>query len=161
MRFFLDTEFYERPGSLQLISIGIVSESGEEFYVENADFIWGDCDSQWLHENVKPHLRGGSWAASYEDIGDMVQSYVRSTTPDNKPPEFWAYFSAHDWVALCWTFGDMSQHPKGWPMFCLDLKQDLYHMGNPPVPPPTGVEHHALEDARWLREAWFHVYRTP
>src|SRR5690349_17532726 len=35
MRYFLDTEFIERPGTIDLISIGIVSEDRREFYAES------------------------------------------------------------------------------------------------------------------------------
>ncbi len=38
-------------------------------------------------------------------------------------PEFYAYYSAYDWVAFCWIFGKMIDLPKGFPMYCRDLKQ--------------------------------------
>lgn len=55
MRFFLDTEFYEEPGKLNLISLGLVSETGREYYAE-ADFNPQACND-WVRENVFPHLR--------------------------------------------------------------------------------------------------------
>ncbi len=38
-------------------------------------------------------------------------------------PEFWAYYADYDWVVFCQLFGTMMDLPKGFPMYCLDLKQ--------------------------------------
>lgn len=38
-------------------------------------------------------------------------------------PEFYAYYADYDWVAFCWLFGKMIDLPKGFPMYCRDLKQ--------------------------------------
>jgi hypothetical protein len=40
-------------------------------------------------------------------------------------PEFYAYFADYDWVVFCWLFGRMIDLPKGFPMYCRDLKQML------------------------------------
>jgi hypothetical protein len=40
-------------------------------------------------------------------------------------PEFYAYYADYDWVAFCSLFGSMIQLPKGFPMYCKDLKQTL------------------------------------
>lgn len=37
MKYFLDTEFIETVGHIELISIGIVSEDGRELYMANHD----------------------------------------------------------------------------------------------------------------------------
>lgn len=44
--------------------------------------------------------------------------------------------------------------PKGWPMFCRDVKQLAMDKGNPELPKQTGTEHNALADAVWTRDAW-------
>ena len=53
MKYFIDTEFKEKPNTIDLISLGIVDENGKEFYVLNKDVnlkeIWKD---DWLKENV-------------------------------------------------------------------------------------------------------------
>lgn len=154
MRYYLDTEFWERPGSIQLISIGIVAEDGREHYAENKDFVWGDCTSDWLHENVKPHLEGGESLISYADIGPAILEFIQF---DLSTPEFWAYYADYDWVVFCWLFGSMIDLPTGWPMFCMDLKQEVYKMGNPELPPQDTTEHNALHDAKWLRLAYDYV----
>ena len=43
----------------------------------------------------------------------------------SKHPEFYAYYADYDWVAFCWLFGKMIDLPKGFPMYCIDLKQVL------------------------------------
>jgi len=56
MKYFIDTEFIERPGSIQLISLGIVSEKGESFYAENTNFDERDAND-WVKTNVLSKLR--------------------------------------------------------------------------------------------------------
>lgn len=55
---------------------------------------------------------------------------------------------------LCQLYGPMIDLPKGWPMYCRDLKQLLDDRGNPKMPKPL-KEHNALSDAQWN---WW-VYR--
>jgi len=40
-------------------------------------------------------------------------------------PEFYGYYADYDWVVFCWLFGKMMDLPKGFPMYCRDLKQML------------------------------------
>jgi hypothetical protein len=40
-------------------------------------------------------------------------------------PEFYAYYADYDWVVFCSLFGRMIDLPKGFPMYCKDLKQML------------------------------------
>ena len=39
--------------------------------------------------------------------------------------EFYAYYADYDWVVFCSLFGRMIDLPKGFPMYCKDLKQIL------------------------------------
>jgi hypothetical protein len=158
MRYWFDTEFWERPGTLDLISIGMVAEDGRELYLENAEFDWDACTLPWLHQNVRPHLVGGDALCPYSKFGPSVRAFVGLDVP-----EFWGYFADYDWVALCWLFGSMMDLPKGWPMFALDIQQWRY-MVSPTMklPPQTNTAHNALDDARWTKEAWnfLRVLRT-
>lgn len=95
-------------------------------------------------------------------------------------PEFYGYYADYDWVVFCWLFGKMIDLPKGFPMFCMDLKQMLegildtkasHTFGNDrviPIPvikenirtwlethpqyPAQVNEHNALEDAKWNKK---------
>lgn len=44
---------------------------------------------------------------------------------ENLPIEFYGFMSAYDHVALCWLFGKMIDLPKGFPMYTIDLQQEL------------------------------------
>lgn len=81
-----------------------------------------------------------------------IAPFVRRWIGDDTP-EFWGYYSDYDWVAFCWLFGSMIDLPKGWPMYCRDIKQLADQMGELALPEQTSTEHHALADARWNKLA--------
>lgn len=147
MRIWFDTEFIEDGKTIDLISIGAVREDGEEFYAENSE-----CDLSracpWVKENVLPHLAGGYCALDRNTIAEKFRAFV------GDDPRFWAYFGAYDWVVLCQLYGRMVDLPKGWPMFCRDVMQLATDMGQLGFPPKPQIEHNALHDARWTRDAW-------
>lgn len=86
--------------------------------------------------------------------------------------EFYGYYSDYDWVVFCWLFGKMMDLPKGFPMYCRDLKQmsdDVYNekkkaytlkggnnflldLKKHPEYPKQYNEHNALSDAKWNLE---------
>ncbi len=145
-RYWFDTEFIEDGKTIDLLSIGIVSEDGRSYYAEPAE-----CDlsraSPWVRANVLPHLSGSK--TPREQIAREIVEFVGTK------PEFWAYYADYDWVALCQIYGTMMDLPRGWPMFCLDLRQMAHERGNPRLPPQSAGEgHHALADAQWTRDAW-------
>lgn len=148
MKFWFDTEFIEDGRTIDLISIGIVAEDGRELYVESNEFDTSDA-SDWVRANVFPHL---NWTGvPKSEIAKQVLEFIG---PDK--PEFWAYYADYDWVVLCQLFGRMIDLPEGWPMYCRDLKQLA---GDMRLPEQGKGEHHALADARWTRDAWFHAQR--
>lgn len=165
MRYFIDTEFAERPCSIELISLGIVAEDGREFYAENSQFDDANAND-WVKANVLPQLwsrqqltfKHGDpqffWS-SRQMIGRAVITFV-----GNDVPEFWGYYADYDWVVFCWLFGSMSELPKGWPMYCRDIKQLCDLMGNPQLPEQGRGEHHALADARWNKLAWEFLHNS-
>jgi hypothetical protein len=148
MKYWLDTEFIERPCTIDLISIGLVAEDGREFYAESSEVDWSKA-SRWTLENVRPRLQGP--AMPQEDIGYAVRRF----TDADEHPEFWGYFPAYDWVAFSWLFGGMTELPFDYPQLCLDVKQWAIQLGDPELPPQSGVHHNALADARWTREVWY------
>lgn len=91
---------------------------------------------------------------------------------EDNPISFYGYYADYDWVVFCWLFGKMIDLPKGFPKFCIDLKQMIpesikYRMNNsykgwfdsttikdhPGYPKQTN-EHNALADAKWNRELY-------
>lgn len=147
MRIWFDTEFIEDGRTIDLISIGMVREDDHYLYLEN-----GQCHlnraSEWVRANVLPHLEGGIAVMSRREIAEVVVRFA------GKEPEFWGYYADYDWVILCQLFGTMMDLPKGWPMFCLDIKQLCVSRGDPKLPEQGKGEHHALADARWNKLAW-------
>jgi len=91
---------------------------------------------------------GGDWKKGLDFI---FKSHLEHDFP---LPEFYGYYSAYDWVVFCWIFGRMIELPKGFPMYCIDLKQMMDDVGacksDPNFPyQDKRTEHNALEDARW------------
>lgn len=165
IRYYIDTEFIEYPHTIDLISIGIVSEDNRMFYAENMD-----CDfskaNDFVREKVIPNLYlekfgddGYNGKNNLDTVYDCKEAIKYSILDFISEycchPEFWGYYCAYDWVVFCWLFGSMADLPKGWPMYCRDLKQYSDMIGAPKY----GVKcetHNALDDAKWNKS--FHDY---
>ena len=240
MKYYLDTEFLEgkqdksflgikygetKP-TIDLISIGIVSEDDRKYYAISKDFnikeAWNrwqprtgcgdrnntDPKHYWLRENVlKPifdnltildrcydkhssftyanfkylvNKYGKTNNQIAEEIKDFVSQkqllYTRLmdnlygfTTETLRTfegrmaciehnwgtPKFYAYYADYDWVVFCQLFGTMMQLPKGFPMYCVDLKQELDKFdlkSKTKQLPKKENEHNALSDALWNQQ---------
>jgi len=115
MKYFIDTEFIEDGLTVDLISIGIVSEDGRQLYLENSE-----CDlsraNNWVKANVFPFLTGCT--STKAEIREAVKDFVIC-----EKPEFWGYYADYDWVVFCQLFGKMIDLPKGYPFYCRDVQQ--------------------------------------
>jgi hypothetical protein len=164
MRYFFDTEFMEDGKTIELLSIGIVSQDGREFYAENSEADHSRANP-WVRENVLPFLIGkGDVMLTRRQIAMRVRDFVPLSVYADRAqykPEFWAYYGSYDWVVLCQLFGTMMDLPKGWPMYVNDVKQFCNSLGDPELPKQTGREHYALDDARWTREAYCFLKARP
>lgn len=170
MKYFLDTEFIEDGRTIDLISIGIVADDGRELYLLNYD-----CDhskaSEWVQTNVLAHLPSMPLPQLHSSAKAFLDSEVGKQGWRNKgaiadevlnfcspkiygKPEFWGYYADYDWVVFCQLWGTMMDLPKGFPMYCRDIKQWCDELGNPELPNQDEAEHHALSDARWNKQAW-------
>lgn len=147
MKIWFDTEFIEDGITIDLLSIGMVREDGITLYLENLSADVSRA-SDWVKQNVAAHLDLVKHGVGRSEIGPKVREFV------GEKPEFWAYYADYDWVVLCQLFGTMMELPKGWPMYCRDLKQLCDSLGNPKLPEQSGAKHHALADAMWCREAF-------
>ncbi len=162
MKYTIDTEFFEhgplRP--IQLISIGIVSETGKRYYAVNKDFDWEYVrkvdPKHWLFENVKPHLFLPDMdpARTSRTLREIRQDITKVFAADPSP-EFWAYFADYDWVVFCQIFGTMLDLPKNFPMLCMDIEQKRKMLGftREVYPEKFQPEHNALVDALWDMQA--------
>jgi hypothetical protein len=173
-KYFIDTEFIEDGKTIELISIGIVSENDEAYYAINQDCHF-ERASGWVMENVlNPHigciLLDGSDGFRKFEFKEDVKKYIKTkeqiaadisslVLPDSDP-EFWANYASYDWVVFCQLFGLMIDLPKGYPMFCHDIQQEIERISRNfglDVDLPFQNEHqkhHALYDAYWDRSCY-------
>lgn len=103
-------------------------------------------------------------------VGNPPGIFNQITLDENK---FYGYYCDYDWVVFCWLFGKMIDLPKGFPMYCIDLKQELdriqeirfgltLYKGSlandiktlPGYPKQTN-EHNALSDALFCKELYY------
>jgi hypothetical protein len=172
-KYFLDTEFIENGKTIDLISIGIVSEGGDTYYAVN-----DSCEffraSEWVMENViKPHVgcyerrETGSKVFEYylnaqksvKSREQIVQDILDFIPPESNP-EFWGYYADYDWIVFCQLFGTMMDLPDGYPMYCRDLKQEIdsiekdYLLKIELPPQAEDLNHHALSDACWEKDCY-------
>jgi hypothetical protein len=144
MRYFFDLEFT----GLQLISIGVVSEDGREFYCESCEVDWSKAET-WILENVRPKLTGNGITLS--EIREKLREFVG----DDTNPEFWAYNGAYDWVIMTQQlFGRLLDIPNNWPKRHKEIKELKEAVGNPPLPQRRDDEHLSITDARWNKSVF-------
>lgn len=150
MRYFYDTEFIEDGETIELISIGIVSEEGREFYAVSTDFD-ATRANPWVRENVLDKLPSPNqheWLSN-EQIRDQLVDFLLyddGNRVDNV--ELWAWVGAYDHVVFAQLFGDMAALPKSFPRYTRELKQYWEFAGRPALPRIPKGNHDALVDAR-------------
>jgi len=167
VRIYYDTEFIEDGRTIDLISIGLVTQYNREYYAVNADMPVDRVRTHpWLRDNVWPQLPkisaagGGAAAAarldllnptvrSRERIAHEVRAFLLA---DGETPELWADYAAYDHVVLCQLWGTMADLPMRLPMFTHDLQQEIEKMPAGDPGPKVGNIHHALDDARHARD---------
>jgi hypothetical protein len=180
VKIFYDTELLEEPGSIDLISIGMVAENGCELYLINEEIERDPLHSRigrnwWLMENVvtqlplrdkdaikQPHAQHAGWFSLDQGDNRIVPlRYIRNAVRDfilaTPDPELWAYYAAYDHVMLSWLFGGMADLPFGIPAWTNCLKQLAHELGDVELPPLPESRHNALEDARWNRTAFAYL----
>lgn len=159
MKLWYDLEFLEDGHTIDVISIGMVREDGAELYLANDDADWKRIrQDAWLMENVVPHLDGVEFVFK-KILAERVRQFVTEGLKKGETAELWGWYPSYDHVALCQLYGRMIDLPKGFPMFTRDLRQLTESRY---LPKQKDGKHDALEDARWLAEAWkYHDARTP
>lgn len=149
-RFFLDTEFNQTGTFVELLSIGLVSDDGHEYYAQNQDHDWS-MTQEYVKENIFPLLDDTSWKP-IKQIQDEVTTFLEVGVEQDPGIEIWAWYGNYDWVAFCGTiYGNMVAVPPTLPWNIMDLKQYADYLDHKERPAPPEKEHHALEDAKWNR----------
>ncbi len=138
----------KRRHHIDLISIGIVAEDGREYQAISNEYRYKDADP-WVQENVISKLYTRTvngdprnhyhvdtfhkaFGKSNVDIVFEIAEFMGCwrdifewRVSDTNIPEIYAYYADYDWVLFCSLFGRMINLPKGFPMYCNDLKQVL------------------------------------
>jgi hypothetical protein len=152
VRYFYDCEFIEDGHTIDLVSIGVVDESGREFYAVSTEFDANKAGS-WVRQHVLPQLPPPSeqtWK-SRSNIRDDLYEFLTSRSGDI---ELWAWYAAYDHVALAQLWGPMPTLPRRVPKFTRDLRQRWEDVGKPKLPGAPDNAHDALADAKHNLERW-------
>lgn len=146
----------------------------------NADFNSGIFNYKSIKKLINKYGKSNKQIA--EEIKQFVYSngdtsmhrkFTEEHLEVNKvSPKFYGYYSAYDHVVLCWLFGKMNDLPNGFPMYTIDLKQELdrkvidksskyaedwhnINIVNDLTNYPKQIdEHNALADAKWNKELY-------
>ena len=151
MQYFFDTEFLELPEGPKLLSIGVVSLDGREYYAQNKD-INLDLGNEWVKKNVYPHLTAKDWKNKYTIAYELIE-FCNTGERSN---EFWAYFGTYDWYLVTQLFGGFMNMPMHWPQYFMELMQlgKLTGITRYDWPLQTSKSHMALDDAKWNRDVY-------
>ena len=151
-RYFYDCEFVEDGRVIDLVSIGVVDETGREFYAVSTEFD-PDRAIPWVRRNVLDQLpppADKAWR-SRQRIREDLLSFL---TAPGEEVELWAWFAAYDHVALAQLWGGMPALPREIPRFTKDLRQLWDDVGQPRLPAAQAQRHDALVDARHNLARW-------
>jgi len=177
-RYFYDTEFLDDGYTIHLISIGIVSDDGREYYAVNADMdVERILKNPWLVENVWRHLPVRGMRIGPASVNGTIESRVQITgSLDRKSSqlrprwlianevrdflradqaiELWADYAAYDHVVLAQLWGSMMNLPEGIPMWTHDIQQ-LLELAPGFIPPEQQTQQHMANlDARYAKDVY-------
>jgi hypothetical protein len=152
VKFFYDTEFIEDGTTIDLVSIGVVDETGREFYAVSTEFDPAKA-GPWVRDHVLDKLPPPADQA-WCDRAAIRDRLLRFLTRGRDRVELWAWFAAYDHVALAQLWGDMPALPRELPRFTRELRQRWEDVGKPSLPPPPTDAHDALADARHNLLRW-------
>lgn len=123
-KIFFDTEFTGLHQSTTLISIGLISETGETFYAEFTDYDKSQVD-EWIKENViknliHPNSDVSDCIVTEDRPNDMlvygntkeVEFYLKKWLSQFEQVEMWSDCLAYDWVLFNQIFGHAFNIPK-------------------------------------------------
>jgi len=148
LNLYYDTEFNANGEVIQLISIGIVTDDGREFYAESSEFDESTCND-FVKKEVLPKLGPKESRKTLVEIKKELLDFIGGDLP-----RFIAYVASYDHVVLCIIFGAMSDLPSHFPKYSWDVKQKMEELGIKRLPDQDKKgAHNALDDARWCKKA--------
>jgi hypothetical protein len=151
-RYFYDCEFIEDGRTIDLVSIGVVDETGREFYAVSTEFDPAKA-IDWVRRNVLDKLPGPADPA-WRPLERIRADLLAFLTEPGESLELWAWMAAYDHVALGQLWGDMRALPRVIPGYTHERRQRWVDAGSPPLPPAPADQHDALADARHNLARW-------
>jgi hypothetical protein len=151
-RYFYDCEFIEDGLTIDLVSIGVVDETGREFYAVSTEFDESKAIA-WVRRNVLAKLpppADPAWRSRERIRADLLAFL----TQPGEDIELWAWYAAYDHVVICQLWGSMPALPRPIPRFTNELRQRWDDLGRPPLPAAPPNQHDALADARHNLARW-------
>jgi len=142
MKIFFDTEFINLPSSVHLLSIGMIREDGQHYYAE-LDSTDRNLADSWVKAHVLPLMNGP--LKSRDEMAFDIKQFC------GYRPEFWAFFGSFDMILLMRIFGGVIDWPEDWPQYVNDICK--LHPDKM-LPAQKSVEHHALNDAVWVKDSY-------
>jgi hypothetical protein len=128
-RIVLDTEFTALQQDTQLISLALVTDSGEKFYAVFNDFDKDRCNI-FVKENVLPFLNNkdsNTISGNTNEIVIALKNWLSQF--DQFQLQFWADVPHYDWVLFCELFGGSLKLPPNIHFMCLDIATLLMASG--------------------------------
>ena len=140
--------FGKKRHFIDLISIGIVAEDGREYHAISNEYWYYKADD-WVKKNViiplylntvhgdnRNRYDAQNFHFAYGKSNERIKIELLNffscwrdqhfwRAPSSETIEIYGYYADYDWVLICSLFGRMIDLPKGFPMYCRDLKQML------------------------------------
>ena len=152
VRYFYDCEFIEDGRTIDLVSIGVIDETGREFYAVSTEFDPSRAIT-WVRRHVLDKLPPPS-DPTWRTLEKIRTDLLAFLNEPGEPIELWAWMAGYDHVALCQLWGDMRALPRAIPRFTHELRQVWEDQGCPELPPAPPDQHSALADARHNLARW-------
>ena len=152
MRYLYGCEFIEDGRTIDLVSIGVVDETGREFYAVSTEFDAARAGA-WVREHVLPQLPPPA-EQCWKSRSRIREDLYKFLTSRGGNIEMWAWYAAYDHVALAQLWGPMPTLPSRIPKFTRDLRQRWEDVGKPKLPSAPDNAHDALADAKHNLERW-------
>lgn len=155
--YFFNSEFIETEREIDLISLGIVAADGREFYAISTEFDASRAN-EFVRTTVLPLLEppdDPAWM-SRAAMKERLLAFIGSDIP-----RFWSWLAApYDFMVMARLFPLAERVPDGWRYTAYDVSLLVENAGlsvhpvDPSLPQAPPNVHHALADARWVRDLY-------
>lgn len=175
-KLFYDFEFSGLHQNTTPISVGVVANTGEEFYGEFTDYDRSQVDD-WVEENVIKYLLLSDNDTLYQKVGNIT--FVKGAQHEVAEKftewltqfgyvEFWGDCSWYDGILLNELLGGAHNLPENVNYIFFDIATLFkLHGIDPDISreafidrPVEGNKHNALYDARVIQESYDKLYRN-